>query len=124
MAAEVSKELSESEAESEEPAAVSSSQSLIDRLKCPPRSDLSRKRKVEKSLQANKKHKVGATNRSDPVSVSPSARVKEFSGEYLTVRNKKLFCAACHEELALKVPVRGRVPISADRCESQLVRIP
>ena len=23
-----------------------------------------------------------------------------------------------------KVPVRGRVPISADRCESQLVRIP
>ena len=24
----------------------------------------------------------------------------------------------------LKVPVRGRVPISADRCESQLVRIP
>ena len=69
---------------------------------CPPRSDLSRKRKVEKSLQANKKHKVGATNRSDPVSVSPSARVKEFSGVYLTVRNKKFFCAACHEELALK----------------------
>ena len=30
----------------------------------------------------------------------------------------------CHFAFKLKVPVRGRVPISADRCESQLVRIP
>ena len=54
MAAEVSEELSESEAGSEEQAAVCSSQSLIDRLKCRPRSDLSRKRKVEKSLQESR----------------------------------------------------------------------
>lgn len=53
---------SESEAEfeeAEELAAVSSSQSLIDRLKCPPRSDLLRKRKAEKLLQANKKQSRG-----------------------------------------------------------------
>ena len=91
----------EGESEPSEEAACSS-QSLIDRLRCPQRSDLSRKRKVEKSLQVIKKHKVGATNRSDPVSVSPSARVKEFPGECLTVRGGKLFCAACREELALK----------------------
>ena len=42
------------------------------------------------------------TNRSDPVSVSPSARVKKFPGEYLAVKNGKLFCTACREELALK----------------------
>ena len=28
------------------------------------------------------------------------------------------------ERVDIEVPVRGRVPISADRCESQLVRIP
>ena len=74
MAAELSEEQEViSECESEDPAAGCSSLSIIDRLKCPPRSDLSRKRKVEKSSQANKKHKGGVTNRSDPVSVSPSA---------------------------------------------------
>ena len=37
-----------------------------------------------------------------------------------------LHCLTCTERgpLVVKVPVRGRVPISADRCESQLVRIP
>ena len=102
MAAEVSEEQEViSECRSEYPAAGCSSQSIIDRLKCPPRSDLSRKRKVEKS-QANKNHKGGVTNRSDPVSVSPSARVKEFPGEYLAMRNGKLLCTTCREELALK----------------------
>ena len=102
MAAEVSEEQEViNQYESEDAAAGCSSQSIIDRLKCPPRSDLSRKRKVEKSSKANKKHKGEVTNRSDPVSVFP-ARVKEFPGEYLAVRNEILFCTACREELALK----------------------
>ena len=35
------------------------SNSILDRLKAPTRSQLSRKRKVEKRLSANKKHKAG-----------------------------------------------------------------
>lgn len=82
----------------------SGSHSLLDRLKCPERSSLSRKRQIEKSSSttANKRHKAGAANSSDPVSVTPSARVKEFPGEYLAVRSGKLFCTACREEIALK----------------------
>ena len=75
------------------------SNSILDRLKAPTRSQLSRKRKVEKRLSANKKHKANTT---DPKSVTPAARVEEFPGEYLAVRSGKLFCTACREELALK----------------------
>ena len=62
MAAGVSEEQEViSECESEDPAAGCSSLSIIDRLKCPPRSVLSRKRKVEKSSQAKKQHKGEVT---------------------------------------------------------------
>ena len=86
--------------------------SLLERLKCPTKSELSRKRKIEKptattcatgsSAQANKKHKVGASNPTDPKNITPVTRVKEFPGEYLFARSGKLFCTICHEELALK----------------------
>ena len=75
-----------SEAQSVEPS--TSHQSLIDRLKCTNRSDLSKKRKIEKPLQVNKKHKFGATNHSGPVGISPSVRVKEFPGEYLILKKR------------------------------------
>ena len=39
---------------------------------------------------------------SDPKTVFPSTRVKEFPGECLEVRLGKLFCVACREELLLK----------------------
>ena len=78
--------------------------SLLDVLKCPIRSELSRKRKIEKATtaSANKKHKAGASNITDPKTVQPSTRVKQFPGECLAVRGGKLFCTACREELATK----------------------
>ena len=39
---------------------------------------------------------------SDPKSVTPSQRVKQYKGENLTVSNRKLFCLACREELSVK----------------------
>ena len=39
---------------------------------------------------------------SDPTSVTPSQRVKEFNNQKLTVSAGKLFCLACREELSLK----------------------
>ena len=79
--------------------------SLLDRLKCPPKSDLCRKRKVQAikpPTAAKKQHKPGAVNPTDPKTVTASSRVKEFPNEHLVVKNSKLFCGACREEIALK----------------------
>ena len=77
--------------------------SLLDKLRAPLRSELSRKRKIEKpTTAANKRHKAGVTNTTDPKSITPAARVKEFPDECLAVRSGKLFCTACREEIALK----------------------
>lgn len=76
--------------------------SLLDKLRAPLRSELSRKRKVERPKTANKKHKSGVANTTDPKSVTPATRVKQFPNECLAVRSGKLFCTACREELAHK----------------------
>ena len=82
----------------------SSRASILDRLKPPAKSDLARKRKIEKpkTTGADKKRKSSVPSPSDPKTVSPSTRAKEFPGECLEVRQGKLFCAACREELSLK----------------------
>lgn len=49
-----------------------------------------------------KKHKAGAPNITDPRTVSPAECLKQFPNECLVVRVGKVFCEACHEELALK----------------------
>ena len=84
--------------------ASSSSASILDRLKPPQKSDLARKRKIErpKTTGADKKRKSGALNLTDPKTVSPADRVKQFPGECLEVKHGKLFCVACREELSLK----------------------
>ena len=63
--------------------------SLLDKLKCPTKSDLCRK-KVQslKPTAVKKRHQPGTSNSADP--------------KYLIVRNSKLFCSACREEIALK----------------------
>ena len=37
-----------------------------------------------------------------PKSVTPTSRVREFPGEYLTVSDGNLFCSACREPVSLK----------------------
>ena len=78
--------------------------SLLEKLRCPTQSDLCRKRKVQtlKPTAIKKRHQAGASNPTDPKSVTALSRVKEFPGENLVVKKDKLFCSACREELALK----------------------
>ena len=38
-----------------------------------------------------------------------SQRVKQYTGENLTVSNKRLFCLACREELSVKLSVKSSV---------------
>ena len=78
---------------------------ILNRLKPPQKSDLSQKRKMErpKTTGADKKRKSGVSNSTNPKTVSSAVRhVKEFTGEYLDIRNEKLFCVACREELSVK----------------------
>ena len=48
-----------------------------------------------------KKRSFAATG-SNPKTVKPAERVREFPGEHLTVSGGKLFCKTCRESLGLK----------------------
>ena len=75
--------------------------SVINRLKSPPESDLSRKRKVKTNPSKGVK---GATS-SKSQKVSFSSRIKEFPSQHLSIHKGKLFCNACREYLSLKKSV-------------------
>ena len=77
--------------------------SILDKLKAPMKSDLARKHKIERPqtpTAQTKKHKSSVTNQTDPKSASTT--YQDFPNECSDVRNSKLFCIACREELALK----------------------
>ena len=79
---------------------VANPSSLLQRLKSPKPSELSRKRTVHCNPPKGKKRSQGRSA-NDPKSVTPLQRVKEHDGECLCVSNKRLFCKACREELSL-----------------------
>ena len=62
----------------------SGQRSLLDVLKPASKSDLSRKRRVEKL----KTVVLATANTTDPKSISPADRLKEFPGECLEVRHR------------------------------------
>lgn len=70
--------------------------SLLDRLKAPKPSELSRKRKV---LCKGKKKSSGSRALKTKLKVHPSS---EFAREELTVSLGRLFCKACREHLSVK----------------------
>ena len=71
--------------------------SLLDRLKAPARSELSRKRAVQTNPPPKGKRRSSSRGNSDPKSVSPQQRLSEFPDEELSVSAGKLFCRACRE---------------------------
>ena len=79
--------------------------SLLSCLHRPTTSELSRKRKIDRNPPPKGKKRSRGASASDPKSVTPSQRVKQYTGENLTVSNKKLFCLACREELSVKSSV-------------------
>ena len=78
--------------------------SLLDRLRSPTPSDLSRKRSVQSNPPVGRKRsKKGGSSVFAPKSISPYYdRVKQHPGESLTLRNGKLFCSGCREEVSTK----------------------
>ena len=70
--------------------------SLLERLKAPKKSDLTRKRKIftnpPREPGTRKKRPSCSSN---PKSVTPAQRVREFPNECFTVSARTLFCDAC-----------------------------
>ena len=76
--------------------------SLLDVLRAPRPSDLTRKRKVQCNPGKRKKVKPSSSSNSEPKGVKPQDRVRKYPNDCLSVSNGKLFCSACREELSLK----------------------
>ena len=78
--------------------------SLLEWLRAPTTSVLSRKRKIDVNPPppVGKKRSKDTIGKFDPQSVKPSQRAKEFPGEELVDSAGKLFCRACRESVAVK----------------------
>ena len=83
-------------------AEIEPARTLISRLKAPTRSPLCRPRKVATNLPRKRMKRPSVSNTSNPSSISPIQRAKEFASECVCVSGGKLFCQACREELSLK----------------------
>ena len=88
-----------SDSEGDATTAKSSVVSLLDEV--PKLSELNRKRKIL-SNSGGKRRKTSSSTSSEPKGVTTQQRVRELSGEHLTVFRGKLFCNACREEVSLK----------------------
>ena len=77
-------------------------ESVLSWLKAPDRSCLCRKRSIAVNQSRKQPKKSSVRGATDPSSVTPFQRAKEFSSEYISVSAGKLFCRACREELSLK----------------------
>ena len=75
--------------------------SLLSQLRAPRRSDLTCPRKIQQNA-TKRTQKSKPSCSTDPASISPAERVREFPNEALTVSAGKLFCSACREEVSLK----------------------
>ena len=76
--------------------------SLLDRLHSPTPSVLACKRWLEPNPPPKGTKRGKGKEKGDPKTISPSERVLAYPNEEFTVRNSKLFCRACREELAKK----------------------
>ena len=76
---------------------------IINSLKSPAPSQLARKRKIHSNPPTGVKRRTTTVKADyEPKSVTPTSRVREFPGEYLTVSSGNLFCSACREPVSLK----------------------
>ena len=88
--------------DTETASATSSTVSLLDVLKAPTVSNLSRKRSVARNPPCGKRRSRPRSTSFDPKNVKPSQRVKEYQNKPFTVSNCKLFCKGYREEISVK----------------------
>ena len=76
--------------------------SLLSKLKCPPSSDLARKRKIATNPPPTGMKRCKGRIAAEPKTITPAVRVKQYPDENFKVSNHSLFCTACRETLSLK----------------------
>ena len=78
--------------------------SLLDRLRSPAASELSRKRKLSVNTPGNRRSQTSVSRKAnEPMKVSASQGVQEFKEDsFVGSRKGTLFCQSCREELSLK----------------------
>ena len=82
---------------------TSSTVSLLNVLKAPKLSSLSRKQTQARNLNPPRdKQRCRGTSAHDPKGIRPIQRVKEYPNEPFSISNNKLFCKGCREELCVK----------------------
>ena len=97
---------SDSEDEASSSTTSTSTMTVMNSLRAPKLSEISRKRRVRTNpLPPKGKRRSCSRGFCDPKSVTPAQRVKEHIGEELSVSNGKLFCNACREELSLRANI-------------------
>ena len=80
--------------------------SLLDRLKASKKSELTRKRKIFTNPQQEQgSHKKRPSCSSNPKSVTPVQRVREFPNACFTVSARTLFCDAYRQEVSLRCSI-------------------
>ena len=72
---------------------------LMDKLRAPRLSELTRKWKVHCNTPQGRRRSCGR-GAADTKSVTPAQRAKEFCDEDIVVSNGKLFCRACRQDLS------------------------
>ena len=97
-------ELVSTESSSQPTSSRSPTPSFLSRLRSPTPSILSRKRKVRVNPPIGKKRGKGRVV-SNPKTIVPADRVREYPDEHFVVSNGTLFCSACREEVATKKSV-------------------
>ena len=77
--------------------------SILDRLRQPEQSDLSRKRKLTTNNPASGNRRSQSVPRKNEPNISARKRVDEFKGEtFIAKENGSLFCQSCREEISVK----------------------
>ena len=84
-------------------AANSSSPLLLERLRAPQQSELSRKRVVRQNLGPSSSRKKKPSCSTDPKSLTPASRVREFPNENLKVWLESCFSLLAERRLLLSV---------------------
>ena len=92
-------------------------QTFLNKLHAPRQSELTRKRKVRVTSSGYRKKKPACST--DPTSVSPTHRARNFPHECLIVSVGKLFCSACREELSRIV--KAHVECSKHKCSKEAI---
>ena len=77
-----------------------STANLLNVLKVPRPSDLTRKRKLQCNPGKRKKTRLSSSSNSEPKGIKPEERVRKYPNDCLGMSNSKLFCLACREELS------------------------